>query len=150
MCVRGLWLPKESSVLGGGFARRRSPGISVRTSDLCMPRRDGAPDFTVPLPSNWTGPRTAPFARNGSNVSRGLIWHPLAVPPRYSQSDPSSRSGIRNQPALGGVMRDPVRMRQTFMRNSFSAFRNAIFSLASRGRSTARNQSVPCFMSANG
>lgn len=42
------------------------------------------------------------------------------------------------------------RMRQTFTPNSFSAFRNAIFSLASRGRSTVRNQSVPCFMSANG
>ena len=30
----------------------------------------------------------------------------------------------------------------TFIPNSFSAFRNAIFSLASRGKSTPRNQSV--------
>ena len=43
-----------------------------------------------------------------------------------------------------------VPMRQTLMPNSFSAFRNAIFSLSRLGRSTARNQSVPSFMSANG
>jgi len=38
----------------------------------------------------------------------------------------------------------------TFILNSFSAFRNAIFSLSSRGKSTPRNQSVCSFMSANG
>jgi hypothetical protein len=38
----------------------------------------------------------------------------------------------------------------TFILNSFSAFRNAIFSLSSRGKSTPRNQSVCTFMSANG
>jgi hypothetical protein len=38
----------------------------------------------------------------------------------------------------------------TFILNSFSAFRNAIFSLSSRGKSTPRNQSVCAFMSANG
>ena len=41
-------------------------------------------------------------------------------------------------------------MRQTFMPNRFSALRNAIFSLSSRGRSTARNQSVPSLMPAKG
>lgn len=45
---------------------------------------------------------------------------------------------------------DLARMRQTFIPKSFSAFRKAIFSLASRGRLTARNQSVPSFMFANG
>lgn len=35
---------------------------------------------------------------------------------------------------------------QTLIPNSFSALRKAIFSLSLRGRSTARNQSVPCLM----
>jgi hypothetical protein len=44
----------------------------------------------------------------------------------------------------------PAPMRQTLMPNSLSALRNAIFSLSSRGRSTARNQSVPSLIPAKG
>lgn len=80
-------------------------------------------------------------------MHRCSIRHPLAVSSGYSQSDlRSCRPLTRNQAASF----HQVRMRQTFMPKSFSAFRKAIFSLASRGRSTARNQSVPSFMSANG
>lgn len=44
----------------------------------------------------------------------------------------------------------PVGTCQTLIPNSFSAFRNAIFSLASRGKATPRNQSVWVFIFANG
>jgi hypothetical protein len=55
------------------------------------------------------------------------------------------------QPKRSPLLPTPAyHFRGIFIRNSFSAFRNAIFSLSSRGKSTPRNQSVCAFMSANG
>lgn len=66
--------------------------------------------------------------------------------------DRTTRSALDRQPKLSPRLPTPARhftgiilpvgTCQTFIPNSFSAFRNAIFSLASRGRSTPRNQSV--------
>ena len=62
------------------------------------------------------------------------------------------RRSVRTSTAdSSGLVRVPAcdfraEMCQTFMPNNFSALRNAIFSLSSRGRSTARNQSVPSLM----
>ena len=66
--------------------------------------------------------------------------------PRRAPANPSSRTAGSSSSAGAAVDAGTVWMRQIVIPKRFSALRNAIFSLSSRGRSTARNQSVPCLM----
>ena len=75
--------------------------------------------------------------RPGTSLASPVRGHPFPPPRWVGRGRGSTRSAHD---------RGTAPMRQTLIPNSFSALRNAIFSLSSRGRSTARNQSVPSLM----
>jgi hypothetical protein len=121
------------------------PGIPA----VPVPATPGSRDAPPPLPA----PGTFPSPGGAPTLSRRACDPPLYEDrvmrqPRIAYFGCTLALQPKHSPLLPTLARHftgiilPVGTCQTFIPNSFSAFRNAIFSLASRGKSTARNQSV--------